>query len=255
MSNGLLMAAAKKRAQSGGGEIDSYWSYVDYVCNFCNGSITEAKNGYETRVRGDDSGIVTTELGTHLRIGDYQDSFEFANGSNNGTATPIYGLTNFVHETFISLDDTWYSAANHYPYLVCLAQASGQNAFLIYLEPGFPVESRIRAYGAAEGTSFTSDASNLINNVAYHFALVRSGSTLALFVNGTRRGVRTWDGDVAGSFHSLGGVIEADGYGSPRPPIKRYFATRCTIGTDRSYGTGATLGVEIPTYPFPTSGA
>lgn len=164
----------------------------------------------------------------------YTSSIAIQNAQNAGAVTTLVGSSNMVVEFWINVQGTFSNPPFHGH---ILGDASGD-----YLTLQYSSTPQFRFYVNAVNTWTTTPNFNLgTNNQNWkHVALVKSGTNVYVYVNGTRIGVGTRAASVnaipSGFYSVLGTTSNNDGLFRLIQDFRYY------VGTDKGY-TGATITV------------
>jgi hypothetical protein len=164
----------------------------------------------------------------------YTSSMAIQNAQNAGAVTTLVGSSNMVVEFFINVQGT-FSLPPFHGHI--LGDASGD-----YLTIQYSSTPQFRFYVNAVNTWSTTPNFNLgtSNQNWKHVALVKSGTNVYVYVNGTRIGVGTRAASVnaipSGYYWVLGTNSNNDGLFRLIQDFRYY------VGTDKGY-TGATITV------------
>jgi len=196
-------------------------------------------NSYKIRQTGSaaflyPSASTVTFSGSLWSTQGYTSSMAIQNAQNAGAITTLVGANNFVCEFYINVQAT-FSLPPFHGHI--LGDASGD-----YLTLQYSSTPQFRFYVNAVNTWSTTPNFNLgTNNQNWkHVALVKSGTSVYVYVNGTRIGVGTRAATVtappSGFYSVLGTTSNNDGLFRLIQDFRYY------VGTDKGY-TGSTITV------------
>ena len=197
-------------------------------------------NSYQIRATGSAAYLYpsasTVDFSSSLWSSDgYTSSMNIQNAQSAGTYTPQVGSNSFVVEFFINVQAASFGNPPFHGHI--FGGTSGD-----YLTIQYSNTPQIRFY--VNGNNTWSTAPNLSlgysNSAWKHVALVKSGTNVYVYVNGTRVGVgtraATVSNEASGYYFVLGTTSNSDGL---HRLIQDY---RVYVGTDKGY-TGSTITV------------
>jgi hypothetical protein len=196
-------------------------------------------NSYNIRATGSaaflyPSASTDTFSGSLWSAQGYESSMAIQNAQNAGVYTPQVGANNFVIEFYINVQGTFTNPPFHGH---IFGGTSGD-----FLTIQYSSTPQFRLYINGNNSWSTTPNYNLgTNNLNWkHVAIVKSGTNVYVYVNGTRIGVGTRAATVSnepsGFYWVLGTNTNSDGLFRLIQDFKYY------VGTDKGY-TGATITV------------
>ena len=205
-ANGFFYVATAtdtwKRAALASWTLDPYWSSVSVLLLF-NGNLTDSSPTPKT----------TTAVGNAAATGAAK--FGSASLSLDGTGDGLQiaglpvGTEDFTVEFWLRKDSSWTSeTGNRYVFDYADSDSSLSGGFQVYLNFS---TGALRCSRFGVGVVLDYSVSSLSANTWYHFAYVRSGTTVTLYKDGSSVASTT---GFSGSFGSPSAGLQAIGIGS-----------------------------------------
>lgn len=157
------------------------------------------------------------------------------------------GNNSFVMEAFFSTDDVYNIVTSYYPYIMANEDGSGGTdvGFTFYHEPTYASGSEMRLVTESFSSVFTFDEALFQANVIHHIAIVGNSTHIYFYFDGSKVATGSLNYNFIYNQVNLGGNLETVGFN--RPPGKKFYAARLTIGSTRGY-EGASI--TVPSDPF-----